>query len=122
MSVHRPEHCYRSAGYEMTGPAERLGLSPAGTPPVEVWTGTFTRDDLNRPEAGPSRMQIFWTWCVAGRWQAADNPRLAFARAGALYKMYVIRNVTGSAGPADDPAVNLLGQLLPILTRTLTPS
>jgi hypothetical protein len=119
MSMHRPEHCYGSAGYETSGPAVRARITAPGAPVSEWWTAVFARDEGK----APGQVRIFWSWSTpGGAWEAPDSPRLAFAGRQAVYKMYVIRNVTESAGPADDPCVKLLGLLAPILDGALSPS
>lgn len=116
MSVHRPEHCYGSAGYEMTGPPLQLKVTPKGQETAELWTGLFSKNEAG----GPVQLRIFWSWFDGRRWQAPNTPRTTFARLPALYKLYVIRNVTGSHSPIErDPSVALLGWLLPELDRTL---
>jgi len=116
MSVHRPEHCYRSAGYELSGPPVRCTVAPPGTAPAELWTGLFAHDD----PTGPSQLRLFWTWYAQGRWEAPENPRWSFARQRVLYKLYIIRNVAGSTPLDTDPCVRLMGELLPILNRALS--
>lgn len=117
MTVHKPEDCYRAAGYELVGEPVRLTVTPAGQPGADLWMGEFTRDD---PSKGSSQLRILWGWFAADRWESPDNPRWAFARRPVLYKLYVIRSVQGAPPIQADPSVRLLGQLLPILTRTLT--
>jgi hypothetical protein len=70
MSVHRPEHCYRSVGYTMTGPALRVELKAGDKPAGEWWTGVFSRDETK----GPSRLRIFWSWNAGDGWVAPDSP------------------------------------------------
>jgi hypothetical protein len=123
MRVHRPEHCYRSAGYVTSQPAAKLDI-PYGGRSAQVWSGTFSRDDGDG-KAGPSdHMRIFWSWYSPGPslWQAPDSPRLAFAGQRVLYKMYVIRNVTAQTSAVNDPCVKLLSRLLPILDTALASS
>jgi hypothetical protein len=115
--VHRPEHCYRSAGYEMSGQAGHAQLGPA-----EFWTGLFVRDEPTAPD----RTRILWSWrpadAAGGSWSAPNNPRLAFARCPALYKLYVIRGEgPGAPRAEDDPSLRLLRRLLPAIDRALTP-
>ncbi len=116
MVVHRPEHCYRAAGYELSGPAVRCKVPLADGPPAELWTGVFSRDEA----AGASHLRTFWTWYAGGRWEAPDNPRWHFSRQRVLYKLYVIRSVAGSTSLESDPCLRLLGELLPILDRALS--
>jgi hypothetical protein len=116
MVVHQPEHCYRSAGFEMSGQPLSLKVTLRGGEEAELWTGLFSRDD----PGGAQQLRIFWTWFSGERWEAPANPRLSFARRKVLYKLYVIRNVTGSTPLPDDPCVRLLGELLPILEQALS--
>jgi hypothetical protein len=113
MVVHRPEHCYRSAGYEPSGQAVKVLIQAPEEPPAEFFTGLFTREEA----AGPNQLRIFWSWMpprADQTWSAPSNPRFAFAREAALYKLYVIRNTTGSHTSAKaDPAAQLIQLLLP---------
>lgn len=116
MAVHKPEDCYRAAGYELAGKPIKLTVTPPNQPGADLWMGLFSRDD---PSKGPSQLRILWTWYAAGRFDAPDNPRWAFARRPVLYKLYVIRTVTGTPPIHADPCVRLLGQLLPVLNKNL---
>lgn len=116
MAVHRPEHCYQSAGYTINGRPSKVELQPRGEPNAEFMTGMFSRDETD----GPNQMRIFWSFFAADRWSMPNSPRLAFAREPVLYKLYVIRNTTGPTGPLEnDACVRLLGLLLPVFNRTL---
>jgi hypothetical protein len=118
MSVHRPEHCYRGAGFEMTAPPVKYTVkSVSGTPLAEVWTARFSGQD----ETGPRHLRIFWTWYACGRWQAPDSPRLAFAPYKVLYKLYVVSEMNTPQDPlVDDPAVDFLRKLIPDLAKSLS--
>jgi hypothetical protein len=116
MAVHKPEDCYRAAGYELAGRSIKLTVTPAAQPGAELWTGLFSKQD---PGKGDSQLRIFWTWFAADRWEAPDNPRWAFARQPVLYKLYVIRTVDVALPLHADPCVRLLGELLPVLNKTL---
>lgn len=119
MVVHRPEHCYRAAGFEQAGSTVKLEIKPAAGPPAKFLSGVFGREDA----AGPTQMRIFWSWLGKEGWSAPDNPRFAFARERALYKLYVIRNTTGTnVSVTDDPAARLIAELLPELRRALIDS
>lgn len=116
MVVHKPEDCYRAAGYEMAGPAVRIKVHPKGAEEAEMFTGLFGREEAG----GPTQMRIFWSWLSGDRWEAPANPRFHFAQRPVLYKLYVIRDVSGANVPiGQDPAIRLLGELLPILDREL---
>jgi hypothetical protein len=114
MSVHRPEHCYRGAGYEME--AEPVRHTVGDDSPADCWTAKFRKAG----PAGAVRLRIFWTWFGDGAWQAPDSPRLTFAPLPALYKLYVVRELPPRPERLEeDPSLDLLQQLLPSLAGAL---
>jgi hypothetical protein len=116
MSVHRPQDCYQTAGFVLMGPPIHCQIQPPGHEASEMWTGVFTKETAT----GPVQLRIFWAWGAAGAWTAPEVPRLAFARAKALYKLYLVRECVGPPGPiVNDPCVTLFGQLMPELGATL---
>src|SRR5262245_25755986 len=54
MAVHKPEDCYRAAGYDLAGKPIKLTVTPAGQPGADLWTGLFSRDD---PSQGASQLR-----------------------------------------------------------------
>ena len=56
MSVHRPEHCYGGAGYEMM--AEPVAHELTVDPPSHCWTTRFRKEE----STGNVQLRIFWTW------------------------------------------------------------
>ena len=116
ISVHQPETCYGGAGYALAAPPIRYTPRRGdGAPAAEFWTGKF-----KQPEVGGQELRIFWSWFGDGAWSAPDNPRLAFARLPALYKLYIIRETDDRERLDDDPAADFLRALLPGLSRTLS--
>jgi hypothetical protein len=114
MSVHQPEHCYRGAGYEML--AEPVAHTIPGDPPAACWTTRFRKEETT----GNVQLRIFWTWFGDGRWQAPVNPRLTFAPLPALYKLYVVHELSPQQQRLEqDPALDLLHLLLPALRQAL---
>jgi hypothetical protein len=112
MCVHRPEHCYGGAGYEMDAEPQRCPVGGA-----EFRTACFRKAELG----GPINLRIFWSWFDGSSWQAPDNPRWSLAQQPYLYKLYVIREVPEAAGKAeDDPAAGFLRLLVPALERGLS--
>jgi hypothetical protein len=111
VSVHTPDVCYGGAGYAMVGKPRRLEVKlPGGGPPAEFWVVSFRKQGLGER----TRLRIFWSWLPAGgAWQAPDNPRIAFGRAGALTKLYVVREMTSpDEDLEDDPALGLICRFL----------
>jgi hypothetical protein len=119
MSVHRPENCYRGAGYEMTSPARRASLEMTqGEEPAEYFSALF----LLQEETRTVRLRIFWSWFDGQSWKAPSSPRVSFARSPALYKLYVIREMTGPEATSEEEfAKDYLRRLLPRLSQALTP-
>jgi hypothetical protein len=120
MSVHRPEQCFRGAGYDMKdSPARYVLAASQDTIPAALWTARFHK----QTPTGRAELRVFWSWFAAGSWQAPEAPRLTFARYPVLYKLYLVRDLT-TAQPDrldDDPCVPFLRQLLPILGTALVP-
>jgi hypothetical protein len=119
MSVHRPEHCYKGAGYDMVGEPALFHLpTPSGKTPADFWTARFRQQTAT----GPVNLRIYWTWFTGASWLAPDSPRLTLARYPAVYKLYVVREMADPGERLEDnPATQLLGRLIPELTRALAP-
>jgi hypothetical protein len=117
VAIHTPDVCYAASGYDVDAPAK---YAPADLPaPAEFWTTEMVR---TRPSF-ETRLRIFYAWNAGGGWAAADNPRLAFAGAPVLYKLYLIREAASANTPlADDPCLQLLRRLQPELQKSLFPS
>jgi hypothetical protein len=118
IAVHRPEHCYRAAGYDIVTPITRTTLHPPDGTPVELRTAVFSKPG---PE-GPSALRIYWTWYTGSAWQAPESPRITFARLPALYKLYVIRPLARPEERLEGgPETAFLQKLLPELAKALSP-
>jgi hypothetical protein len=120
MSVHRPENCYPSAGYEQAGGSIRYSVKAGdGRMLADCWTSKFAKNDV----ASASHLRIFWSWYAAGQWQAPNWPRWDFAHLPYLYKVYVIHETNNRPDSLDaEPAVKFLQQFLPELTKALEPN
>lgn len=115
VAIHTPEHCYAASGYTM---ATKTKFRPKGSERTEFWTAPFRRSSA----ADQSLLRIFWAWNVGEGWQAADDARTTFAGQSALFKIYLIREMTqASESVEDDACVELMRQLLPPLQQTLFP-
>jgi hypothetical protein len=116
IAVHTPDICYQGLGYQMANRPNRVAI-PGGKKNGDLWTATFTRTG-----GQPDSLRIFWGWTADGPWQAADNPRFRFLRAGALYKLYVVRRLPWSAKKleTEDPSLKLLEALQPQLAKCLS--
>ena len=115
IAVHPPDICYRGAGYELVNaPAKYVVNSPAGTQSAEFWMARSVKTD----SAVPSQLEVFRSWSASGVWKA-DNPRLRFAGFPALYKLYVVRDVTSDQSLDSNATVSFIQTLLSELDRSL---
>jgi hypothetical protein len=117
LSVHTPEHCYRGLGFRQVSPSDKFApASEQGSPGGAFWTAKFTRDGV----AGPERLRVYWAWRTTGGWQAPDHPRLTFAGAPALHKLYVVHQpARDDEGAGEGPGVEFMRLLLPELQKAL---
>jgi len=116
IASHPPTVCYPGSGFSLTAPEQlRLQSNSAGQT-AEFQTAIAKR---SRPE-GPQTLRISWAWSDGSAWQVPDDPRLAFATAPALSKLYVVRQgVDPETNAADDPCRAFLEALLPELNQAL---
>ena len=107
VAAHPPEVCYSGAGYT-PGPKRVRELGPNST----AWQSDFIRPT--------DTLRIVWGWGTGERWTASDSPRVEYATAGNLFKIYVIRRATDEA--RDDAVLSgFLGAYLPECHRRLSP-
>lgn len=113
VAVHTPEVCYAGAGF-VPGPATKLKLADSDV----LWQADFVKAG-----AASETLRILWGWSTEGTLLASDSPRTDFARSKALYKIYIIRSVSGP-GPAAEaeskPEMELLNSLRPFLQKSLS--
>ncbi len=117
-AAHSPEACYGGGGYDLSGPLERKDIT-FGTPPA---TAVFQVGNFRQPDAASSTgLRIYWSFRGASDWGVPENPRLAFARYPALYKIYVIRGMAMAEGvpPVDEVAPKFIQALMPELEKLL---
>jgi hypothetical protein len=119
IAAHTPEVCYGSAGF-------RRGREPV---PTGVEAGghrhTFQVGQFAKPDAAQSKIEIFWAWSKDGgrTWDAPENPRLAYGRLPAVYKVYVVREVLPtSKTDTGDPGRAFLEAAIPALGDALAPA
>ncbi len=116
ISIHTPDVCYGAAGYEVLSPAPFAVL--VGAPaPAEFQTAVFRKTVAS----DQTLLRIFWSWSGNGEWRVPkEGPRRAFAWHPALFKLYLIREMSSSDDPLEtDPCVDLMKHLLPRLQQSL---
>jgi hypothetical protein len=115
VTVHSPAVCFPGAGFFPTGSRTREVVKAESLSPAEFWAERYRKSG-----AIPETLQVYYSWNPGSGWSAADRPRLAFARARALYKVYVVRQLPRADEPAErDPIPGFLRLLLPELDRCL---
>src|SRR5262249_8651740 len=117
VSLHPPTLCYQGAGYSvMTAPEDFPVRTAAGR------VGSLQTMRMSKEGPNPEPLRVFWRWSSGGPFAVPDNRRRAYAGAGSLYKVYVVRRL----GRADeslegDPAAGFVREFLPALNTALAP-
>jgi hypothetical protein len=117
-SVHTPEICFPGSGLAMQGQAERHAVNQPGKQSDEFWVASFQRTGaVTQPQ------RVYWAWNATGTWVAAEQPRVQFAMAGALFKLYVSRGLSRPDEPlAEDPSDEFMAAFLPAVRKCLFPA
>jgi len=115
-SLHGPEVCYLGAGYNQTADTTRQEFEAAGLPAA----AEFRVAQFQKNPPSPEPLRLYWSWSATGAWETPASPRFHFGRFGALYKLYVIRELSRPDEPAaDDPSPEFLRQFLPEVHKAL---
>ncbi|MBN9523784.1 exosortase-associated EpsI family protein [bacterium] len=116
IAVHTPDVCFQGQGCAMAGQPRRQAVPPSG---AEFWAARFDQPTA----AGADRTAALWAWSADGRWEAAESPRVRYARSPFLFKLYVLRPLGPSASDgADDAALaEFLRLFLPAAGTALFP-
>lgn len=105
IAAHGPEACYRGLGFAVDSATVRVRVPGSG---AEFWSAGFRGDT----PAGPRTLRILWAWRGRGGWSAPDHPRLQFASAGVLDKLYLIHETVGGSDSGGGAALDLAAVLL----------
>lgn len=106
VAVHTPDVCYAGAGYEEVSAPSHYEIPPRRS---SHGAELIVADYRMRGVAQPSYLRVYWAWSTGGDWVAPSNPRVTYATAPILYKLYVVRELF-ALGEAreEDPAVNFI--------------
>lgn len=118
IAVHTPEVCYGGNGYAQLAPRQKYAVGSGGTPAGDVWSVDMGKGG----PLGDQRLRVIYTWTTDGKWHASQAPRVDFAGAPALYKLYFVAPGDKGASPLGGPQGRFLTQLLPVLQKSLFPS
>ena len=116
ISLHPPTVCFASAGWSLASePQRRPVTEDNGSHLGEFWIGHFRK----RLPDGVAHMKTYWAWKSTEKWNAPDRPRMAYAGASYVYKLYVTTLVPAkedSRGDVD-ACVAFMRELGPVLSR-----
>jgi len=117
ISVHTPDVCYASAGFEEVSKEVRQEIECNDGQKASFIVARFGKTT----GVYPVQLEISWAWSLNGiEWLAPENPRASLARATALYKLYVVREfVPGSPSEAADTSRSFLRSALPAIRQSL---
>jgi hypothetical protein len=112
--IHTPDVCYQASGHK---------VGKVDTQEVKFRGGTarlFTMKATKSHASDQSTLRILWCWFDGARWEVDDNPRRKFAGANkALFKFYVVRELTSDLPIDQDPCLDFLRQFLPAAQKAL---
>jgi hypothetical protein len=109
IAVHSPEICFSSREYRRLG--ERSPASVAESSGNDaLWTLLFQSRKLNA-----HLLRVYYGWSTGSEWQAAADPRYAFARFPYLYKIQLAGIVAGTESESGNPCRAFLAAFLPRL-------
>jgi hypothetical protein len=112
VSIHTPDVCYDASGFQVGARSRVAAPEKKG----EFWCA----DAVRTRATDETRLRIFWSWNHGQGWIASEDARIQFARQPALYKLYVIRDLsTLNEKPGDDPSLGFMELFLPELDRAL---
>jgi hypothetical protein len=111
IAAHTPDICFPGEGFKLEGDAKSVRVAQADFRMIQVVKHSLL----------PEHLHVFWSWSSGDGWSTPNNPRITFAGSKFLYKLYVVRRPEKPDGPVkDDPAVEFLEVLLPILNEHLS--
>ncbi len=111
--IHTPDVCYERSGH-------KVGKISIQEMKFDKATAhLFTADAMMDQAAEQKKLRLFWCWFDGSRWEVAENPRASFASRKALFKFYVVREVTSEIPLDQDPCLDFLRQFLPEAQKAL---
>jgi len=117
VSVHTPDKCFKAAGFNL-GEQQRQQDVASENMTAEFYTAPFVKEDPDKIE----RFRVLWTWNDAEGWSAPGMPKVHFAGAPALYKLYLISGMQHTGDKFDDSdAAKFAMEYMPLLTAALFP-
>lgn len=118
IGAHTPDICFPGAGLEVSqGGRMRLDHGAGtGSRPAIFQTAIAQRD----APTGVLRLRVLWGWNDSQGWDAPDHARWKYAASPALWKLYIVHELTETDVPAsEDSGKKFLEHFLPVIDRVL---
>jgi hypothetical protein len=118
IAQHSPEVCMGGEGFVVENKTVDKDFPADGLAgPPQFFAAVFKKTDAG----APLLRRVFWAWSTSdGVWTAPGSPRMQFAGKPALYKMYLVHNMSAANEPLNqDIAHDLAKVLLPQLQKDL---
>jgi hypothetical protein len=117
VAVHQPDVCYHGADYSPLDDPTAVPVE-AGGEQARFWKTRVQRADSPQLET----LRLYWAWTTGGAWEASAKPRVQYAWAPVLYKLYVVREMTGAKETEQqDPSAEFLKDFLPAVEHAVAP-
>lgn len=120
VAVHPPTACYTGRGYEQVGAAHPHDVETVDSNGGRAAHGFMTAR-FHRPGSHAALQPcIYWGWTTTGDWSVPANPRLKFAGAPVLFKLYVTCESSGLLIGTDEfPPAQFLQDVIPVLQKSV---
>ena len=118
ISLHTPDVCFPGSGLSLDAEPDRVNVAPKDAAAAQFNVARFRG-------SGPGRqlLRVFWSYTEGSGWKVPENPRVAFGRAGIVFKLYLMRDMEkADENVKGDPARDLLRVLLPELDKYISPA
>lgn len=122
---HRPDICYPTGNFDMDFQPREIQIQPADDGAKAEFKMTDFRPQKATIQSGPQR--VYWSWSAPGGDWRTPSERLGFAGERAMYKLYVIRDITqfsrnqlNEETQEKDPCYQFIREFVPELRKVLT--
>ena len=113
LSLHDPEICYRSTGYQLQQARRRVAVADADGTEHELWSVSF-----RSPDVLADSLRVYYARSSGDKWEAVDHPRVHYATKAFLYKIQLATSVTFDVKNSEkDAAQSFLRDFTPFLKK-----
>ena len=103
ITIHTPEWCYPGAGFKSEGDPNSMTIEAEGLKSnPEFLTKVYAKPD----PTNPFNVRILWTYTEDGHWRGPRMPKPAYGNRPALFKIYLITQLSESNPSGDEERLN----------------